>query len=83
MCDSVISEDPFSIVFFPDKYKTQIMCDEAVDDCLAALKFIPDWIVTNKMLQKLDNALHANDEDFDKVTFIANHRHGFSCKKYM
>ena len=46
----------------------------------AALKFIPGWFVTSKMLQKLDNALHANDdilcynEDFDKVTFIANQR---------
>ena len=33
------------------------------------------------MLEKLDNALHTNDdilfynEDFDKVTFIANQRH--------
>ena len=35
------------------------MCDEAVDNCLAALKFIPDWFVTSKMLEKLDNALHA------------------------
>ena len=24
------------------------MCDEAVDDCLAALKFIPDWLVKCK-----------------------------------
>ena len=28
------------------------MCDEAVDDCLAALKFIPDWFVASKMLKK-------------------------------
>ena len=28
--------------YCPDKYKTQKMCDEAVDDCLAALKFILD-----------------------------------------
>ena len=25
------------------------MCDKAVDDCLAALKFVPDWFVTSKM----------------------------------
>ena len=47
------------------------MCDEADDDCLAALKFIPDWFVTSKMLKKVDNVLHTNDnilfyhEDFD------------------
>ena len=36
------------------------MCDEADDDCLAALKFIPDWFVTSKMLKKVDNVLHTN-----------------------
>ena len=57
------------------------MWDEAVHDCLVALKFIPDWFVTSKMLEKFDNALHANDDilsynkNFDKVTFIANQRH--------
>ena len=42
--------------------KTQRMCNKAVSDCLAALKFIPDWIVTNKMLEKPDNASHAYDD---------------------
>ena len=28
------------------------MYDEAVDNCLAALKFIPDWFVTSKILEK-------------------------------
>ena len=74
-------KDPFKLVYCLDKYKTQKMCDEAVDDCLAALKIIPDWFVTSTIFNKLDNALHANDdtlfydEDFDKVTFIANQRH--------
>ena len=27
------------------------MCDEAVDDCLAALKFILDWFGARKMLK--------------------------------
>ena len=74
-------EDPFMIVYCPDRYKAQRMCDKAVDDCLAPLKFIPYWFVTSKMLENFDNALHANDdilffnEDFDKITFIANQRH--------
>ena len=42
----------FSSVYCPDKYKTQNMCDEAVDDCLTTLKFIPDWFVTSKMIKK-------------------------------
>ena len=54
------------------------MCDEAADDCLAALELLPDLFVTNKMLEKLDNTLQTNDdilfynEDFEKVRFIAN-----------
>ena len=54
------------------------MCDETVDDCLAPLKFIPDWFVPSKMLEKFHDALPANDdilffnEDFNKITIFAN-----------
>ena len=27
------------------------MCDEAAGDCLSALKLIPDWFVTSKMIK--------------------------------
>ena len=57
MCDRVVSKDPFLIVYCPDKYK---MCNEAVDDSLAALKLIPDWCVTNKLIKKLYTALYAD-----------------------
>ena len=40
------------------------MCDKAVDDCLAALKFIPDWFVTSTMLEKFHDALLANDDTY-------------------
>ena len=58
----VISEDLFVLVYFPNKYKTEKMCNESAADCLAALKFIPDWFVTSKMVEKCDNALYANDD---------------------
>ena len=51
------------------------MWDEAVDEFLAVLKFIPDWFVTIKMIEKFDNALHAKDgilfysEYFDKINW--------------
>ena len=54
------------------------MCDEAVDDCLKALKFAPDWFATSKMLERSDDALNASDDllffdkDFSKLTFFAN-----------
>ena len=37
------------------------MCYEAVDDCLAAFRFIPDWFVTSKMIKNLFTALYADD----------------------
>ena len=57
MFDSVVSEDPTLRMYCPDKYKTRRMCDEAVDDCLAALKFVLDWFALSKMIKKLFAAL--------------------------
>ena len=85
MCNRVLSKVRFSIRHVPDQCKTQQMCDEAVDDCLAALKFVPDGFVTRKMFEKFDNALQDNDDilfnnkDFKKVTIIACHRHIFAA----
>ena len=51
ICDSVVSQDPFFIVYCPNKCKTQKMYDKAVDDSLAALKLIPDWFVSSKIVK--------------------------------
>ena len=40
------------------------MYDEVVDDSLAALKIIPDWFVTSKMIKKLFTALYADENVF-------------------
>ena len=37
------------------------MCDKAVDDCLAALKHIPNWFVISKMIKKKFTALYADE----------------------
>ena len=53
------------------------MCDEAVDDSLAALKLITDWLVTSKMIKTLYTDL-GTDED----TLYFNEDSGnvvFSC----
>ena len=52
ICDRVVSEDPFLIAYRTDKYITKKICNEAVDDCLAALKLVPDWVVTSEMVKK-------------------------------
>ena len=54
------------------------MCDEAIDDSLAALKLFQDWFVTSKMIKKLYTALYAGDgllfldENFGNVSFCCN-----------
>ena len=51
------------------------MCDEAVNYSLASLKFVPDLVVTNKIIKKLYTALYADefllffDEYSGDVTF--------------
>ena len=74
MCDTIISDDPFSLRYVPDQYKTQQMCD--VDDCLGTLKFVPDLFVTSKMTKILFAALYSDEnilyfnEDSSNVVFI-------------
>ena len=59
--DRVVSEDPSLTVYCPDKYITQRISDEAVDISLAESKFILDWFVASKMLEKLYNASFADE----------------------
>ena len=60
------------------------MCDEVVDDSLAATKLIPDWFVTSKMIEKLYTALYTDenilyfDEDFGNVEFSCS-ENGVLC----
>ena len=51
------------------------MCDKAVDYCLAALKFVPNWFVTTKMTKELFTTLYA-----DKIIRYSTNV-GFSCNK--
>ena len=66
------------LIYCPYRYKTPDMCNEDVDDFMAALKFVSDWFVASKMLEKFHDALLARDdilffdEDFSKVPFFAN-----------
>ena len=48
MCDEVVSNDPFMLKYYPDRYKTQ--------------KCVPDWFVTFKMIKKFDDDLLSNDD---------------------
>ena len=54
-------ENPFMLKYCPDKYITQKMCDEAVDDFLPTSNFVADWYVTSKIIKKLFTALFADE----------------------
>ena len=78
MCNKVVSKEPFMLKYCLDRYKTQEMCDKAVDAFLSMLKFGPDWFVTNKMVKRLDDVVFSNDDivlinaDSDDVTFFSD-----------
>ena len=68
----------FMLRYCHDKYKAQEMYDNAVDDFLLALIFVPDCLVTSKMIEKLDDSVLSNnhivfgDLDSKFVTFFSN-----------
>ena len=68
MCDKVVSKKPIMLKYCSERYKTQKMCDKAVEGCLSALKFVADWFVSSKILEILGNVLFSNyDVDFDHI----------------
>ena len=78
LCDKVVFEDSFIVKFCHDKYETQKIYDKAVDSYLLALKLVPDWFLSNNMIEKPDNVLFYDnyivlgDLDSDFVTFFIN-----------
>ena len=60
MCDRIITVDPFSLRYAHYQYNIQKMFDKTVDDCLPALKFVPDWFVKSKTIKVLFAALYAD-----------------------
>ena len=57
-----------------DKYKTQEISEKIVD--LLALKCVPDWCFTSKMIEKLYYAVFCNDDivfsDIDIFAFFSS-----------
>ena len=78
MYDIVVSLYRFLIAYYLDKYITQRIWDEDVDNSPAALKLFPDWFVISKMIKKAFTVLYADDgllffdEDSGDVTFYCN-----------
>ena len=62
MCYKFISEESFMLKYCFNRYKTREKCGKAFDASLPALKFVPDWFVTNKTLKKIDDVVFCNDD---------------------
>ena len=80
--DKIVSEDPFQLKYCHDSYKTQELCNKVVDNFLPALKFVPGWFATSKMIiKKLVTALFADDnilyfnEDSGDAIFSCDEMH--------
>ena len=77
LCENVVFEDPLMLKPCHDRYNTQEICDKSADSYLLPLRFILDWFVTNKIIEKLDSAVFSGnyiafaDLDFDFVTFLS------------
>ena len=75
--DKVVSKEPF-ISCCLDRYKKPKTCDKAVNSYLLAWKFVLDWFVFNKIIEKHDNGVFSNDDiiigdtDSDIATFFIN-----------
>ena len=68
MTVKVVSKESFILKNCLNRYKTQEMYDKTIDAFLPTLKFVPDWIVTNKILEKLGNVLSFGDDiDLDDI----------------
>ena len=44
---------PAILVFIPDHFKTQVMCEKAIGDNAFELEFVPDQYKTEKMYNKV------------------------------
>ena len=56
MCGKkTVSEEPYALKFVRDWYKTQEMCERALDRNQKLLRFFSNCFVTRKILDNFDN----------------------------
>ena len=72
MCNEAVNTSLSAIQLVSECYKTQEMCDKAVDEILITLKFVPDWFVTSAAIKNFHNALFTDDDIFFLDAHSAN-----------
>ena len=56
MCEFAV-KGAWSFEYVPEQFKTQDMCESVVRENPRTLKFVPDWFVTDEMVEKCRNKL--------------------------
>ena len=54
------------------------MCNKAVDAFIPTLELVPDWFVTNKMLEKIDDVVFSNDD----IVVVNPHMYEIFLQRY-
>ena len=62
MCDRATFKDYFKLKYCLGRYKIRKLYDDAIDDCLSALKIVLDLFVADKKIRKLQEALSTRDD---------------------
>ena len=57
----VLEKDPWLLKDVPDHFKTQVICDKAVEDHFSSLQYVLHWFVT----QEQTDAWHDDDYWYD------------------
>ena len=72
--DKTFSEDSFTLKYCLDEYKTQGICDKAVDNVLPTLRFVTGWFTISKVIENLYTVLFADDDIpiFMKILVISD-----------
>ena len=79
--DKIVSGDPllkhsFMLKYCHNGYKTQDIWNKAAVSCPLPLKFVPDWFLMGKMIEKHDSTVFSDDYvafgglDSDFITFF-------------
>ena len=77
MCERAVENEPYSLKFAPDHFKTQDMCDDAAWRDPSYLWFAPDWFVTQEHIDLWHDHLvcgYCDDDEDNSFEWYNNYK---------
>ena len=71
MCEKVVKNEPYSLKFVPDHFRTRDMCDDLVWKDPSYLQFVPDWFVTQEDIGLWHDRLTSEYCDDEEDNFLS------------